>query len=229
MGLVQSNGATNDGSATSISVAFLSDVTAGSRMVAGISFGTAPRNLPTSVADSQGTTWTLVDSSDDSTASQNQAVYEALAKQTGACTVTVTWGESHAFRRIVIAEISGTTTRDQHGISTPAVATTATNNVTSPSVTTTHDSQTVVGIVMDTSGAATETAGTGYTKQQGVGELALETKTQTTKGAVAATWTFSAADRYVAAIITYYAASASRHKALSIAPSIAPSIASSVK
>lgn len=229
MGLVQSNGATNDATATSIALAFLSNVAAGNRLVAGVSFGTAPRNLPTSVVDSFGTNWTLVDSSDDATASQNTAVYEAVAAQSGACTVTVTWGETHAFRRLVLGEISGTTTRDQHGISAPTVATIATDNVTSPSVTTTQDGETIVGIVMDTSGVATETAGTGYTKQQGVGELALETKTQTTKGAVAATWTFSATDRYVAAVITYSTPVSSRHKTPSIFPSIAPSIAPSIK
>ena len=82
---------------------------------------------------------------------------------------------------------------------------TTSNAITSTAATTTASGDLVFGTVMDDAGVNNTTAGTGFTLRQSVNnkDLASEDLVQTSGGSVAATFTFSAAHRYLAEMVTF--------------------------
>src|SRR2546425_11862856 len=76
---------------------------------------------------------------------------------------------------------------------------------TPPAATTTASGDLFFGAVMDDAGVNNTTAGTGFTLRQSVNnkDLASEDRLQTSSGSVAATFTFSAAHRYLAEMVTF--------------------------
>ena len=79
------------------------------------------------------------------------------------------------------------------------------NAITSGAARTTASGDLVFGAVMDDAGVNNITAGTGFTLRQSVNnkDLASEDLVQTSGGSVAATFTFSAAHRYLAQMVTF--------------------------
>ena len=82
---------------------------------------------------------------------------------------------------------------------------TAANAITSTAATTTSSGDLVFGAVMDDTGVNNITAGTGFTQRQSVNntDLVSEDLVLLFNGTVAATFTFSAEDRYLAQIVTF--------------------------
>lgn len=207
MAFVQSKSAGPAGSATTIPVTLTSAVTVGNTLVVGVGWGTTAAVSPT-VTDNLGNVYTLQDSDTVVVDNQRMATYVAPVTVGGACTVTYNIGASCDFRTIVVGEYSSVGAVDKHAITNNATGSVATDGVTSPSVTTTSDGQTAVGIFLDSSGTTTYAAGTGFNAvRENVNGHTLEDRTQTSAGAIAATETWGLAHHYLAAVVTLKAAS----------------------
>ena len=89
-------------------------------------------------------------------------------------------------------------------------STTAANGATSTAATTSANGNLIFGVAMDDSGAfGTINAGTGFTRRASLNgmDMATEDLVQAAAGAVAATFTFTRADTYLAQMATFKAAS----------------------
>jgi len=211
MAFVQSKSFGGTGTSTTTPVTLTSNVTVGNVLVVGVGWGTANAVSPT-VTDNLGNVYTLQDSTLLVADNQRLATYVAPITVGGACTVTYNIGTGVDFRTIVVGEYSGLTgTVDQHNITSTSTGSTSTDGVTTPSVTTTAAGETIVGTFLDsTSFATTYSAGTGFnTIRENVNGHTLEDRIQSSAGSVAATETWSAADHYLAAIVTLFATVAS--------------------
>jgi hypothetical protein len=187
-----------------IAASFGSNVTAGSLVVAAISWDVGPSNNRTLLDVSDGTSWTVLGTTMDTTNHQGVALAYRQNHPGGATTVTATFSTLTDYKRIVLAEYAGVATTgaydtgSYHGQAT--TNTTAANNVTpGTAVTPTAAGAIVIGAAMDTANASnTQTAGTGFTKRLSAGLCAIEDQIQTSAAAVTATWTFGTAGRYAA-------------------------------
>lgn len=210
-------GNSQDANATTIAASFSPAVTAGSLLVAAISFdwGTSNNITVTGVADDRGNTWAVIPGTLSGDTANHQAVQLAYCMNAaaGATTVTATFSVTTDFRRIVLAEHSGVATSaalDKAAVNA-TTNTTATNNVTSSATAALAQAdELVIGAVMDTAnGANTQTAGTGFTKNPSTafGLCAIEDRIVAATTGVAATWTFGTAGRYAALVATFKLAS----------------------
>jgi hypothetical protein len=208
---VQNNGSFNDGSATTITQAFTSNVTGGNLIVAAISWDTVASTAVT-CSDNQGNTYTTVTNTNDATSTQALAVCYAPNAAGGATTVTATFGAASVTRRISVHEYSGVATTSPVDVSRTNTAngTTAANNITSTAGTTTVANDLIFGAVMENgTGNATITPGTGFTNRRIVNnELATQDLAQASAGSIASTWTFSTAQRYTAHMVAFKATGA---------------------
>jgi galactose oxidase-like protein/Big-like domain-containing protein len=210
VGFVQAAGSTNDAPATTIAQAFSAANTAGNLIVVGVSWGDNP--APSIRAtDTLGNTYSVVTNDFDPGNRQGLAILYAPNIRAGANTVTVTLGVTGGYRRIIVSEYSGIATTSPLDVSAHnrATGTTAANGVTSTAATTTANGDLIFGVVMDDSGSfGTITAGTGFTVRATLNgmDMATEDAIQGTAGPVAATFTFSRADIYLAQMAAFKAA-----------------------
>ncbi|MDB5182188.1 MAG: exported protein of unknown function, partial [Candidatus Saccharibacteria bacterium] len=138
--------------------------TAGNLIVVSLSFA------------SSGTTFTCTDNRGDTfsnaaqvtNSGQTAGICYAPNVAGGSTTVTVTYGAASTFRAIILSEYSGVATSNPVDVTSvnTGTATTATDNVTSNSATTTQTGNLIVGLVDDITGNAVVSAGTGYTPRQ---------------------------------------------------------------
>jgi len=193
----------------SIAQAFASNVTAGNCIVVGIGYGNNTTGLTdgATVTDSLSNTYTRVsDIAWDNSNSQATEVYVAYNITGGANTVTLTFVTARPYNRFIIAEYSGIQTTaspvDQHNNGFVLSGSTATDGISTGSVTTTSASETLLSIYQDTSeapGTGTLSAGTNFALdvQDGTaGTIAIESRTLSTTGTYGATWTRSVSTAY---------------------------------
>jgi len=204
---VQTAGATNDVAASTIAAAFTANNTAGNLIVVAVSWG--DRTAPSiSATDTRGNTYAVATNDFESGNRQGLAILYAPNIRAGANTVTVNLGASNAYRRIIISEYAGiAVSAPLDGVAkNRAAGTTASNGVTSTAATTTANGDLIFGVTMDDSGLfGTITAGTGFTRRAFVNnmDMATEDRVQPTAGSVAATFTFSRADMYLAQMAAF--------------------------
>ena len=201
---LQTAGTTDNSGNQSISQAFAAQNSAGSLIVAAASWG-AGGTLTCS--DTRGNTYTTVTTQYDSTKSQSLGICYAADITGGANTVTATFGEGGAFRRLLVHEYSGIAAVSPVDVSSMnnTNGSTAANAITSGIATTTVPGDLIFGAVMDDNGTNNITAGTGFTQRNSVNnkDLATQDMLQTTAGPVASTQTFSAANRYLAHMVAF--------------------------
>ena len=163
-------------------------------------------------ADTLGNTYLVAVNDFDSGNRQGLATLYAFNIRAGANTVTVTFGTTGGYRRVIVSEYSGIAMTAPLDVTAKSqgTSTTAANGATSTAATTTANGNLIFGVTMDDSGNfATINAGTGFTRRASLNgmDIATEDSIQATAGSVAATFTFSRADRYLAQMAAFKAAS----------------------
>lgn len=207
---VQSNSGTVF-SGTTIAVAYSSNVTAGGLLVCHI----YANHGISSVADSRSQTYSASTNVTDG-ATYSLATFYFPNTTGGACTITCTFAGAVTYASMQVAEYSGVATSlplDQTTSNNQTTPGTATDAITSGSVTTTTDGQLIVGWTTAlTVGVGTVTAGTNYTARTNIfGDTVDEDRVQTSAGSIAATFTTtSATSNYITIISTFKAATASQ-------------------
>jgi galactose oxidase-like protein/Kelch motif protein len=204
---VQAVGATNDAAGSSIAATFTTNNTAGNLLVVAVSWGdrTAPSIKAT---DTLGNTYVVATNDFDPGNRQGLAILYAPNIRAGANAVTVNLGAANGYRRIIVSEYSGIATTSPLDVvaKNRAAGTAASNGVTSTAATTTVSGDLIFGVAVDDSGLfGTITAGTGFTRRAVVNnmDMATEDRIQATAGSVAATFTFSRADSYLAQMAAF--------------------------
>jgi hypothetical protein len=145
---------------------------------------------------------------DDSINNQALAICYAANIKGGANTVTATFSGSSGYRRLLIHEYQGIALSNPLDVTAKNIAngTTGSNAITSTAGVTTVSGDLIFGVVMDDSGNfGSITAGTGFTQRVSVNnkDAATEDLVQVTAGSIAATETFSLADRYLAEMAAF--------------------------
>ncbi len=209
---VQSDGVSNDTGLNNIARAFPSNLTAGSTVVASVTWDSSTSGTSLTCTDTQGNTFTTVNVWTDVANTQSVGVCYARSTSGGADTVTATFGGAASFRRIVVSEYGGLASSSPVDVSTATAggtSTTATDAVTSGTASTTQNGDLIYGAVSDTTTTTTIAAGTGFTQRFSLNakDFAVQDKVQTTAGSVASTQTFgTASHRYVAVMVAFKAA-----------------------
>ncbi|MEO6513267.1 MAG: hypothetical protein ABIR37_01150 [Candidatus Saccharimonadales bacterium] len=196
--------------ASSINIAFDLSNTAGSLLVAGISWSSGGLgNAPTSVTDTRGNSWTLYSTPVyDSPNAQGLTFAYAVNCAAGANTVTVNYGTASDYQRVTVAEYSGVATSSPIDIvaSNVAANTNATDNVTSTAATTTVNGDLIWGHSQKDNGFVTQAPGTGFTQREYLAsDYLAEDLIQATAGSIAATWTYNVASNYLAFMVAFKA------------------------
>jgi len=201
---LQAAGVSSNAGGTTISQTFNAAATAGSLIVAAVSWSNTGS---LTCSDSQGNVYTTVTAQYDSTKNQSLGICYAANIKGGADTVTATFGGSSPYRRMLIQEYSGAAANNPVDVKAQDIAagTTAPDNITTTPGITTVAGDLIFGAVMDDSGVNAIQAGTNFTWRSSVNgaDLASEDLAQGAAGAVAATWTFSSADRYLAQMVAF--------------------------
>lgn len=201
----------NNGAVATVTCAFAANNAAGNLIVVGGGDAGATSGHTLSVSDSLGNTYTAAQSNFTGANNDVLSLWYVASSLAGANTVTVTVSGTGADHYCWAAEYSGIATV------TPLDQTTAAANAgvtawTSGNVTTTQASELLIGWAMGGNGAATATAGTGWTLQAsttaGSQSPAWEDQIVSVTGTFAATFTYSAAVSGVDAIATFKAAGA---------------------
>lgn len=220
---VQSPAAATAFSGTTINLAYGSNVTAGNLLVCHI----YANHGISSVADSRSQTFSSAVNVTDSSTYSIATFYYANTTG-GADTVTVTFAGTITYASLQCSEYSGVATAsplDQTASNIQTDPGTATDAVTSGSVTTTTNGQLIVGFSTAlVVGAGTLSAGTNYTGRTNVfGDTLYADRVQTSAGSIAATFTTNhATSDYITLISTFKeavaASSARRGTLLGVGP-----------
>jgi len=183
-------------SATTTALAFGSNTTAGSTIVA---VGFENFSSISGVADSLSNTYTLRQTAVDSSGNRKLSAFTAPNSAGGACTVTMTLGSTQVIRPLYLIEVGGATassydTGTHNDQTSPG---TGANAVTSGNATNTNQPALIVAASMALFNTNAPAAGSGFTGQtaawgnaSGSGSgLMVESQRITTTTAVAATFT----------------------------------------
>jgi hypothetical protein len=200
---VQSAGSSDNAGATTIVQPFPSSVTAGSLIVVAVSWG---NSSALTCSDTQGNVYTTLPTQFDGNNDQALGICYAPNAKAGATTVTATLGSSAQYRRILVHEYRGIATVNPVDVTAGRIAngTTAANNISTGSITTTVAGALIFAAVMDDAGATTIQAGTGFTlRSVTISDLASEDQVQPAAGAVTGTFTFGNAHRYIARVVAF--------------------------
>lgn len=199
-GYIQGGWSTDNTTATSISQVFSGSNTAGNAIVVAVSWDTDATPV---CSDSQGNTYSVITHTYDTVNAQAFAVCYALNIKAGANTVTVGFGGSHSWRRLLIHEYTGITGVDVTATNI-ANGTTAANNITSTAGVTTANGNLIFGVSGADSGTTTIAPGTGFTERVDNGlHVASQDTIQTTAGSIASTQTYGTATRYLAHMVAF--------------------------
>src|SRR6266849_3400570 len=221
--LIQTAGSTSDSASSIVSQGFGVNNTAGNLILVAVSWGDNPV-VSLSASDTLGNTYFVATNDFDPGNRQGLAIIYAPNIRGGANIVTVNFGQADGYRRIIVSEYSGITTTSPLDAAAKhkASGTTATNGVTSTAANTITNGDLIFGVVMDDSGFfGTITAGTGFTRRAFVNnmDLATEDTVQAAAGPIAATFTFSRADTYLAQMAAFKAGGGSADTTPPTAPS----------
>lgn len=196
---------TQDATSTTIAQTFGSAVTAGNRVCVAVAWGDGATNWPT-VTDNLGNTYVRHLEDYDAGNQQGLATYSSVLQFGGTCTVTATFGTTTTFRRYGISEHSGCSGAVSASSKNKVVSgsPTSTDGVTSGSGTTTADGCTIFGVRQhDNAAVPTCTAGTGFTMRVNNNDFSIEDRIQAAAGSVAATFTVSGAEGYLAQMVAF--------------------------
>ncbi|MHB8710434.1 MAG: fibronectin type III domain-containing protein [Minisyncoccota bacterium] len=200
---VQSAASIADGTLTQ---AFPATNTAGNTIIVAVTLGNGTAITSANISDSQGNSYAIAGQTYDSGNNQSAAIAYALNIKGGSNTVTFTSPGSAGYTALAISEYSGIAASGAlDGVASNIQnGTTAANAITSTAFTTSTAGDLIIGaFVDDAGGMAAISSGTGFTRRtfptpSNSISIATEDQTQTTAGSVAATATFSLADRYLA-------------------------------
>jgi hypothetical protein len=135
------------------------------------------------------------------------AICYAANVKAGTNTVTASFGSTAAWRRVLVHEYRGVALVNPVDVVAKNVAngTTTANAITSTAAVTTASGDLIFGAVMDDTSVTGIAAGAGFTQRQSLNnkDLATEDQVQATAGSIAATQTFSAAQRYLAQMVAF--------------------------
>src|SRR2546427_2043418 len=200
----QAAGTTNDATSTTVTRAFATATTAGNLIVAAVSWGSS-NSLTCS--DSQGNVYTTIPVQYDVSKNQSLGICYAANIKGDAVTVTATFNGTAPNRRLLIQEYTGIATDNPVDVTAKnnANGTTTADGITSTAAITTASGDLIFGAVMNNTGLTSIQAGTNFALRCATGgaDLATEDMVQNIAGSVAATWTFSRADRYLAQIVAF--------------------------
>ncbi|HEY6271777.1 MAG TPA: hypothetical protein VIX19_07275, partial [Terriglobales bacterium] len=210
---MQTAGSTNDSSSSAISEPFSQSTVVGDLIVVAVTWGSNPAASITA-SDTQRNTYSLATSEWDSVNHEGLAILYSPNTRGGADTVRVSFGASDNYRRIIVSEYSGVAATNPLDVSSKNISTgasTSANGAASGAATTTTNGDLIFGAVTDDSGNfGNISAGTGFTERFALNNIdtATEDTVQPAAGPVAATFTFSLADRYLAAMAAFHPAAA---------------------
>lgn len=203
-------------SAATIPITLDSAISSGST-IAGIATWSNRTATATSVTDDMGNSYTIVDDVSDTTNDQRAISFYRANITNAPITITVNLSGSESGRASNVREISGADTTaplDKNFGAGPTAWGTGANAVTSGNQTTTANGEYIFGGTVDTSALRTANfaLGTGFSTliQDGLLSTRINTATehqiQTSAGAIAATFTQTAADTGICFIMTFKAA-----------------------
>src|SRR5580700_2697833 len=190
---------------TSFSATFPAATNSGSAIIVGVTYGNV--NPTITATDSQGNTYTKAIATYDAAHNQGCAIlYATGTKGNSSNTVTVTFSSAVAYWGMGIHEYSGVA--GSSALDVTAGKPGSGSSPSSGSATTTASGDLIFGCVAEdsTGSGDTFTAGGGFTKRVDLGMAAAysdEDQVQAAAGAVAATWTLSPANAWVAAIAAF--------------------------
>lgn len=203
-GTLQNNGASTG---TSLSFSLASAVGNSNAVMFFITYDTSVSSTPPTCKDNQNNTYTIVDSVNDTNDGQAWTNGYLTGITNGPQTLTFTFSESEPANsvQVVIDEYSGialSSALDGHAMQEQTPASSGTNGVTSPSITTLAAGDLIyAGTVNITSNSPSVTAGTNFTireSQTGTGfMMASEDWVQPSAGSVAGTFTISASGQNI--------------------------------
>lgn len=210
---VQSTTTAPLGGATTISLAYGSNTTAGNLLVAVVAWDLAASSSVTCSDSSGSNVWSTAIIKLDPTAgggnNDGLAVCYAPNVVGGADTVTATFGASSISRMLAIHEYSGVAKVNPIDVTVGNVnaGSSSTDGVTSTTATTSQNGDLVFGVTYnDTGSVTTITAGTGFTQRTlNSNFIMTEDKTQATAGSATTTNTYAAVRRYISVMATFKA------------------------
>ncbi len=201
---------------TSVGVTFSNNVTANSLIVAMPRWGDAPNNTLTNCSDTAGNSYSTVNVQRNTGATMYTAVCYAVntasgVKPTVSAGFTTTTGDT-IYRSINAVEYSGVATSsplDVAGMAQGTASAGVVDSVSSGNVTTTTPYDLIVGMVVESGTASTNSPGTGFTLRQSLPNAKIYSidRIQTSPGTAAATYTFGTANRYNAHVAAFKPAS----------------------
>ena len=194
-----------DVAATSIALTLDNPVAVGDVITLVVGHGGGQTDESTGVSDNLGNSYSPVASSwiVDTNFDQNGKAYLCVVTVAGTPTITAAFGASVMYRGLMVHVNTGrdtTTPLHQNTRQYQASPGTATDGVTSGSVTPTLDNCDVVAFAWNTSNVGNRSAGTGFTKRETIGDGSTtlagdsESLTQTTAASVAGTFTQASND-----------------------------------
>src|SRR5262245_4216682 len=197
------------GTTTSSSLAFPAGNTAGNWLAVVVRAGLTGQEF--TVTDTRGNTYRQVVQLNEMLDAVTLGLYYAENIAGGPNTVTVSDTLTGGTLRFAILEYAGVAASGSLD-GTPAVAEETSASLASAPTTTTANGDLILG-VLSTSGAATFTAGAGFTLEEQVpvapnAELAVEDQKQTAAGPIAATATLGSGQAWAAAVAAFRAAAA---------------------
>ena len=200
----------DDSYANTMSASFPGNTASGDLIVVAVSWDTSANAQPT-VSDSQGNTYALATTSNNTATDQGLAVYYAANIAGGADTVTVTLNPSAGYRRLAVQEYSGIATTNPVDVTAEDInvnGSTSTDSVTSTSATTTVNGDLIFGVATQDSGTDTISAGTGFAQRVAVNNgsdnpMLTEDLVQNAAGSVAATFTLLTPGSYQAQMVAF--------------------------
>jgi hypothetical protein len=200
---VKAFGATNAASATTIATASTS-VGQGNTLVVGVCCDTSGGVPTITVSDGVNTFSPLGTVQNDATNNECLALFLAENITGGTRVITATLSVTHVGPAIEVMEFSGraAVSLDQGPGFHAASGTTATDNVTSATVTTGFAGEDIACFMVATSALGTYTAGTNYTKGETQGPLSSEYRQNVAAGSNTGTWTLGTASAYICGIVT---------------------------
>lgn len=209
MAFTRVQGGNNSGSgASSIAVTLGAAVGTNGTILGGVSLDNSAGSI-SSITDNQGNTYTITSNVLDTTNNQRLAAFALGNIDNGPTTITVNFTGAPIFVEMVVDEFSGgdeaANNRDGATGQFQNAPGTATDAITSGSITTTQNGDLIYGVCIRSVSATQPTVGTGFTvgaSDNGQGyALRSEYLTQTSAGSVAATFTQGTASQTVTCVI----------------------------
>jgi chitodextrinase len=207
---VQGASAGSNGASASIAQSFPSNTAAGDLIVVVVSWDTGSSSVVT-IADSEGNAYSQAAQAVDATHTQALAIYYASNIAAGTDRVTASFGASSGSLRLAIHEYAGIAAMsafDATAMHVDNTGTAAPNGVTSNAAVSLSDGELVFGAVMADHGPVAIAAGSGFSVRESAStsDLSTEDRIQAAAGSIAATFTFAAAESYLAEVVTFKSA-----------------------